>query len=752
MSSKNGDNNHSTDVTDSIGNKGKSAFNTGKFLAKNGKSIFRFGKFIVSFLTKVIMSLFKWLLAIVGPYVLVALVVIVLVLLVLQSVSSFDLFQRGNERTAAEVIFDETVKTTFQENIGGNASTTLNDYFSNMQSGDPYPGITAGWIEQLAGAIKPSYAVPTIHYYFDTMDSIFRPWHAKYKRDDASDKAALIEKYKEIQNKELKYYFKKSKAYQPEILEKAVPIEEYIKTTSTSVCTVVDEEGNTSTTTSGPTVNKKVLPKRSVADKVSMGYSDVTLEYEESAVTSTSTHSSGDCTTTVVTETVLYLLVESMPTVMMDSAKLVRILMKDAEKGEHTKLVKAQDLETAFEIGKAADPAFPEPDIEYTKFTKCMNEDKKGLDACITLYVKQLASATWGGVVGYNGVNNRGWYPAEYEEIYKEIAKKTGVDWSAIAAIHGIETSFSRNPVATDRNLKSSAGARGHFQVVPLTWVGWSIRNSGLVTSTSVGDITSNIDVIYSLSNIKKYGGKGMDGDGDGKADPWNLRDAMMFAATYIKSLGYVSGNEAAIKKAFASYNGGPANYMYPAAQRYASEAYAMHLAFQSGMSNGVAFGDSATPIPVTAGDVTWPTVGRFTSKYGYRVLPGIYGTNKPQMHWGIDIANSTGTPVVSAMAGTIYKIEQKNYKTNWGLYVVVKHNLNGQTYYTNYAHLNGYASGLHINQPVQKGEIIGYMGFTGRGSGPHLHFEVYKGQFSYGKTNMNPLSLLPAMSELKGN
>lgn len=104
-------------------------------------------------------------------------------------------------------------------------------------------------------------------------------------------------------------------------MEKAVPIEEYIKTTSTSVCTVVDEEGNTSTTTSGPTVNKKVLPKRSVADKVSMGYSEVTLDYQESLVTSTSTTSSGDCTTTVVTETVLYLLVESMPTVMMDSAK-----------------------------------------------------------------------------------------------------------------------------------------------------------------------------------------------------------------------------------------------------------------------------------------------------------------------------------------------------------------------------------------------------------------------------------------------
>lgn len=128
--------------------------------------------------------------------------------------------------------------------------------------------------------------------------------------------------------------------------------------------------------------------------------------------------------------------------------------------------------------------------------------------------------------------------PAEYVNYYKTSGNKYGVDWYILAAIHSVETTFS-----THTTMISSAGAIGHMQFMPLTWIGYKYDDGN-------GRAPAHID-ITDLNIIKLGGGYGTDGDGDGKADPFNLADSIESAAKYLASNGY-SKNPA---KAIFQYN-----------------------------------------------------------------------------------------------------------------------------------------------------------------------------------------------------
>ena len=106
----------------------------------------------------------------------------------------------------------------------------------------------------------------------------------------------------------------------------------------------------------------------------------------------------------------------------------------------------------------------------------------------------------------------------------------------------------------------------------------------------------------------------------------------------------------------------------------------------------------------------------RITSSFGMRTHP-ILGYSK--MHKGVDFGAPTGTPIYAAGNGVIEEIGQKN---GYGNYVKIRHN---GTYETAYAHCSRFASGLHKGDRVKQGEVIAYVGATGRATGPHLHFEV---------------------------
>ena len=106
----------------------------------------------------------------------------------------------------------------------------------------------------------------------------------------------------------------------------------------------------------------------------------------------------------------------------------------------------------------------------------------------------------------------------------------------------------------------------------------------------------------------------------------------------------------------------------------------------------------------------------RISSGFGMRMHP-ILGYSK--MHKGIDFAAPRGTPVMAAGSGTI---EYASRYGSYGNYVRIRH-ANG--YKTAYAHLNGFGRGIKKGMKVTQGEIIGYVGTTGRSTGPHLHYEV---------------------------
>ncbi|MAU41343.1 MAG: peptidase M23 [Kordiimonas sp.] len=128
----------------------------------------------------------------------------------------------------------------------------------------------------------------------------------------------------------------------------------------------------------------------------------------------------------------------------------------------------------------------------------------------------------------------------------------------------------------------------------------------------------------------------------------------------------------------------------------------------------------------------------RLTSRFGKRKHP-ILGYTK--MHKGIDFGARTGTPIMAAGDGMI-EMSQRN--GGYGNYIRIRHN---GTYKTAYAHLSRYGKGIRKGRKVRQGQIIGYVGSTGRSTGPHLHYEVIVN----GK-QVNPLSLkLPTGRKLKG-
>ncbi len=128
----------------------------------------------------------------------------------------------------------------------------------------------------------------------------------------------------------------------------------------------------------------------------------------------------------------------------------------------------------------------------------------------------------------------------------------------------------------------------------------------------------------------------------------------------------------------------------------------------------------------------------RISSRFGMRRHP-ILGYSK--MHKGIDFAASRGTPIFAAGDGTI---ELAKWNGGYGRYIRIKH---GRGYKTAYAHMARFAKDMRAGKRVKQGQVIGYVGTTGRSTGPHLHYEVLQGG-----RQVNPLSvkLLPG-EKLKG-
>ena len=132
--------------------------------------------------------------------------------------------------------------------------------------------------------------------------------------------------------------------------------------------------------------------------------------------------------------------------------------------------------------------------------------------------------------------------PEDYIPIYIEAADTYGIPWTLLAAHHRIETRFS-----TMDPLLSPVGAEGHMQFMPCTFVGWSYPGCG---ELGKGDIPEKDKVNPEV--IKAHGGYGVDANGDGIADPYDIEDAMHSAANYLAKSGAADGE---YEKAIFDYN-----------------------------------------------------------------------------------------------------------------------------------------------------------------------------------------------------
>lgn len=108
----------------------------------------------------------------------------------------------------------------------------------------------------------------------------------------------------------------------------------------------------------------------------------------------------------------------------------------------------------------------------------------------------------------------------------------------------------------------------------------------------------------------------------------------------------------------------------------------------------------------------------RLSSPFGKRKHP-ILGYTK--MHTGVDFAAPRGTPIFAAGTGTVVYAGRNG---GYGNYIRIRHN---GTYQTAYGHMTRFAKKMHVGERVHQGDVIGYVGTTGRSTGPHLHYEILK-------------------------
>ncbi|MDC3424268.1 peptidoglycan DD-metalloendopeptidase family protein [Aquibacillus sp. 3ASR75-11] len=356
---------------------------------------------------------------------------------------------------------------------------------------------------------------------------------------------------------------------------------------------------------------------------------------------------------------------------------------------------------------------------DYSTFDQILNSyelgmnDKRLIEANYMFSNGEIGYTDWlkgNGGFGYVGGGFNGTIipgagiPAQFMPYYRAAEKKYGVDWFTLAAVHFVETGFSTHPT-----MVSSVGAIGHLQFMPATWAGWKYNIGGGLVSSST-DIT-NLDV------IRRGGGYGVDGDGDGKADPWNVVDSIFTAANYLAKSGYATDQRKAI-------------YNYNRASWYVDKVMANAQKYRTQAVYQPAEGDIP---PITNGAFMRPTTGNITSGYGPR-----WGS----FHQGVDIGSGgrSNVPIVAAADGVVVK----SYRSgSYGEAVIIRHVIDGKQFETLYAHMKNRA--VRTGQQVTKGQFLGYMGETGNVTGVHLHFELHSPAWNFSKSgSLNPIDYVP--------
>ena len=141
----------------------------------------------------------------------------------------------------------------------------------------------------------------------------------------------------------------------------------------------------------------------------------------------------------------------------------------------------------------------------------------------------------------------------------------------------------------------------------------------------------------------------------------------------------------------------------------------ALSGAATAGLDMGLTHNASLTDwMRAAAVPVLWPVIGPITGSFGERIDPF---NGEGAFHSGVDISCRYGEPVLAPADGVV---TYADYYNGYGRMIQIDH---GGGVATRYGHLSGFAVG--DGQSVRKGQVIGYVGLSGRSTGPHLHYEV---------------------------
>tara|TARA_R110001583_G_scaffold130277_2_gene282034 strand:- start:3310 stop:4281 length:972 start_codon:yes stop_codon:yes gene_type:complete len=138
----------------------------------------------------------------------------------------------------------------------------------------------------------------------------------------------------------------------------------------------------------------------------------------------------------------------------------------------------------------------------------------------------------------------------------------------------------------------------------------------------------------------------------------------------------------------------------------------------------------------------------RMASGYGWRSDPF---TKARKKHWGMDFTSPTGTPVYASGDGVIKRADQGS--AGYGKHIRIDH---GFGYVSLYAHLSNY--NVRVGQKVKRGDLIGFVGNTGRSQAPHLHYEIAKNgtkvnpiNFYYGNLSPEEFEAMQKAAQIEG-
>lgn len=308
--------------------------------------------------------------------------------------------------------------------------------------------------------------------------------------------------------------------------------------------------------------------------------------------------------------------------------------------------------------------------------------------------------------------------------IYQKAAAKYKIPWEYLAGINYVETRL------WTVQRESVVGAVGPMQFMDRTWVGWTPKFAEVYPIAKntphwgSGDINNALEKeIQKPEVIKRFGGYGTDGDGDGLADPKNEVDAIFSAAKYLAHNGMADGN---IDRAILAYNHSQVylKMVKDYAQQFTEPVTGGNRAQiptcqeDRGTESfylGTVGNDWGWPLPQSKGVI-------ISSPYSYGTCDGNGRCN----HGGIDFASPTinGDYVVATQDGIAYGRVQVgiNGLTGCGYYTLIKHGNGVETYY---CHLIEPSPIPKTGKRVKKGDVVGRVGSTGNSTGPHLHYQV---------------------------